>query len=241
MNEEMNTPVSPEPAGISSWVEIWINAVTKPSEQLYASMSEHSDAQSYSRAFIWVFVAGTLAAIISGLLRGILDLAGLSAATPIPGMSDFLGNGSNGGLGGLALALCTSPISGAVGVLFFAIFVGIVQWVAKMFKGVGNFSQLAYVMAAISVPFTLITSFLTPFSTVNVVMYCTTGISLLLGLYALYLQLLAVKAVNKFGWGEAAGSYFLPLVLIGCICGCVVAGMASMFGLAFGDLLNQGF
>ena len=123
----------------------------------------------------------------------------------------------------------------------FAIFVGIVQWVAKMFKGVGTFAQLAYVTAAISVPFSLVTSFLTPFSTVNIVGYCTGGISLILGLYAMYLQLLAVKAVNKFGWGEAAGSYFLPLILIVCICACVFMVLGSMFGLAFSEMLNQGF
>jgi len=239
MNEEMNAPVSPEPAGASDWFTVWINAVTKPSEQAYAAMAEHRDAQSYNRAFVWVFLAGTVAAVISGLLQGILNMAGLSSS--MPGMSDLVGGGRQGGLAGLAIAVCSAPISGAVAVLGFAIFVGVIQWVARMFKGVGTFSQMAYVAAAISVPFSFITSFLTPFSTVNVVGYCTGGISLILGLYAMYLQILAVKAVNKFGWGEAAGSYFIPLILIVCICACVVVALGSMFGLAFGDLLNQRF
>lgn len=241
MNDQMNAPTPPEPASFSSWFSIWINAVTKPSEQTYTAMSEHPDAQSYSRAFTWVFLAGTISAVISGVLRGILELAGLSTQVQIPGMSELIGSGAPpNALASLGISLCTSPISGALAVLFFAIFVGIIQWVAKMFKGVGNFSQLAYVTAAISVPFSLVSSFLTPFSTVQVVGYCTAAISLLMGLYAMYLQLLAVKAVNKFGWGEAAGSYFLPVLLIACICGCVIVGLGSMFGLAFNELLNQG-
>jgi hypothetical protein len=240
MNDQMNVPVSPDPAGFSGWFRTWINAVSKPSEQAYATMAEHPDAQSYNRAFIWVFLAGTVSAIISGLLRGILELAGFNTQIQLPALSQYLGNATpRGGLASIGIALCASPLSGVLAVLGFAIFVGVIQWVARMFKGVGNFSQLAYVTAAISVPFTLVTSFLTPFAAIKIVGLCVNSISLILGLYAIYLQLLAVKAVNKFGWGEAAGSYFIPLILIVCICGCVAVGLGSILGAGFSELLKQ--
>jgi hypothetical protein len=240
VNDQMNTPVSPASAGFSSWVTTWINAVTKPSEQSYTAMAEHPDAQTNNRAFIWVFLAGTISAVISGILRGILQLAGFSTQIAIPGLSQYMGNGAaRSPLASIGISLCASPISGAFAVLGFAIVVGIIQWVAKMFKGTGNFSQLAYVIAAISVPFTLITSFLTPFASIKFVGFCVSGISLLLGLYGIYLQLLAVKSVNRFGWGEAAGSYFIPVILIACICGCVVVGIGSALGAGFSSLLKQ--
>lgn len=239
MNEQMNAPMPPESAGFAGWFSTWMNAVSKPSEQNYAVMAEHPDAQSNSRAFTWVFLAGTFAAIISGVLSAILELAGF--APQIPGLSDLIGSAPRSALASLGIALCTSPINGAISVLFFAIFVGILQWVAKMFKGTGTFSQLAYVMAAISVPVSLVTSLLTPFSATGVIGYCFSVITLLVALYAMYLQLLAIKAVNKFGWGEAAGSYFLPLILIACICFCIAFGLASIFGVAYSELLNQGF
>lgn len=239
MNEQMNAPMPPEAAGFAGWFSTWVNAVSKPSEQNYALMAEHPDAQNNSRAFTWIFLAGTFAAIISGILSAILEFAGF--ATQIPGLSDLVGSAPRSALASLGIALCTSPISGALSALFFAIFVGIIQWVAKMFKGIGTFSQLAYVMAAISVPLSLVTSLLTPFSVIRVIGYCFSGLTLLIGLYSIYLQLLAVKAVNKFGWGEAAGTYFLPLILIACICFCIAFGLASLFGVAYSELLNQGF
>jgi hypothetical protein len=239
MNDQNTPPMSPEPAGFAGWFSIWIGAVTRPSEQYYSTLSEQPDAQTNNRAFIWVFLAGTVAAIITGILNAILELAGF--APQIPGFSELTGSAPRGSMATLGIALCTSPISGAISVLFFAIFVGIIQWVAKMFKGIGNFQQLAYVMAAISVPVSLVTSLLTPFTTIGVVGYCFIAVSLLISLYVMYLQVLAVKAVNKFGWGEAAGSYFLPLILFVCLCACLAFGIASIFGIAYSELLNQGF
>lgn len=237
MNDQMNAPISPEPAGFAGWFTIWLSSVTKPSELAYSRLAESPDAQNNTRAFTWVFLAGTISAIISGVLQALLQLAGFAPQTP--GLADVIGSAPRSAVGSLGIALCTSPIAGALSVLFFAIFVGIVQWVAKMFKGTGNFSQLAYVTAAISVPVTLVSSLFTPFSTLGVVGYCFSGVSLILGFYAMYLQLLAVKSVNKFGWGEAAGSYFLPIFLIACLCVCVVFGLTSLFAPAISDTFNQ--
>jgi len=223
MSEQMNAPMLPPPAGVSAWFSTWREAITRPSQQTFAVIAQHPDAATPNRALIWVFLAGTIAALISGLLQAILQAAGV--VPQIPGMSDLFGNASRSVAASLGIAICASPISGALAVLFFAIFVGIVQWVAKMFGGTGTFSQLAYTSAAISVPVSLVSAVLTPFSTLGTVGYCISGIVLLVGLYALALQLTAVKAVNKFGWGQAFGSYFLPLFVIGCAC------LACIFGV----------
>lgn len=227
----------PEPAGVSAWFSTWMEAITKPNEQTFAAMAERTDAQTNNRAFTWVFLAGTVAAIITGILQAILQAAGF--APQMPGLSDVIESAPRGVAASLGIALCTSPISGAIAVLFFAIFVGVVQWVAKMFGGTGNFSRLAYPMAAISVPVSIVSAVLTPFGALGAVGYCVSGLSLLLGLYAMVLQLMAVKGVNRFGWGQALGSYFLPLFLFCFLCFCIVFGLASVFGLAFSDVFNQ--
>lgn len=237
MNDQPNTPMLPQPAGISSWFSTWTEAITRPNEQTYAAMAERPEAQTNSRALTWVFLAGTVAAIISGVLSAILEAAGIS--TQMPGFSQFMDSAPRSAIASLGIALCASPLSGAIATLFFAIFVGIVQWVARMFGGTGTFSQLAYPMAAISVPVSLISSILTPFGTIGPVGYCVSGIGLLLGLYAMVLQLTAVKGVNRFGWGQALGSYFVPLLSICFLCFCIIFGLASIFGLAFSDIFNQ--
>jgi hypothetical protein len=237
MNEQPNTPMLPQPTGVSDWFSTWREAITRPNEQTYAAMAQRPEAQTNNRAFIWVFLAATAAAIISGVLSAILEAAGV--ATQMSALSDLMGSAPRGAMAALGFALCGAPISGAIATLFFAIFVGVVQWVARMFGGTGTFSQLAYPLAAISVPVTLISSLLTPFGAVGVVGYCISGISILLGLYALALQLMAVKGVNRFGWGQALGSYFIPGIVICGICFCLAFGLASMLGLASSDIFNQ--
>jgi hypothetical protein len=239
MNDQFNAPVStgPEPAGVAGWLSTWMTAVTKPSEQTYAALAERPEAQTNSRAFTWVFVAGTVSALISGVLQAILELAGFAPQTP--GFGDlFGGNAGQRGLVSLGVAICVSPIAGAIATLFFAIGVGIIQWVARRFKGTGTFSQMAYTLAAISVPFSLVSSLLTPFSAILYVNICTGLIGLILSLYTLVLEVMAVKAVNKFGWGEAIGSVILPVILFICCAVAVVAGIAAL-GMSVSDTFNS--
>ena len=235
----MNMPMTPapEPAGITGWFSTWKDAVTKPNEQTYAMLAEHPDAMSNKRAFTWIFLAGTVSALITGVLQAVLQLAGLTPQ--VPGFSELVGGVPQGSAASLGIAICASPIAGAFVVLFFAIFVGIIQWVAKMFGGTGNFSQLAYTMAAISVPFFLVSSVISPFSPINGVGFCVGGISLLLWLYTVILQVMAVKAVNKFGFWQALGSYLVPLLLSLCLIACLAIGVFLLVGGSFGDIFNE--
>jgi hypothetical protein len=229
MNDQMNAPVSPEPyrsAGISEWFSTWMTAVTKRSEQTYAAMAERPEAATTTRAFTWIFLAGTISALISGILQAVVGLAGFS--TEVPGLADLFGSAQGGVAFSLGISVCFSPIAGALGVLFFAIGVGLVQWVAKQFGGVGTFSKLAYPMAAISVPFTLVSSVLTPFSSIPYLGVCTGLIALFLGIYALVLQVTAVKGVNRLSWGQAIGSYFLPTVILLCCAVLPIGVIAAM-------------
>jgi len=239
MNEQSNAPMSSESAqsaGFAGWFSTWMTAVTKPNEQTFATLAEHPDAMSVNRAFIWIFLAGTISALMNGVFRAILELAGFSPQAP--GLADMLGGAERGIAFTLGVTICISPIAGAFSVLGFAIGVGIIQWVAGMFKGTGTYSQLAYTMAAVSVPITLLSSILTPFSSMQYVNICTGLISLIVGIYALVLEVMAVKGVNKFGWGQAAGSVFLPGLVLACCAVVVIGGMASL-GSRVNDTFNS--
>src|SRR5512134_1070244 len=90
MNDQMNTPMSPEPAGVASWADTWMDALTKPNEQTYAIMASQPDAMTNGRAFTWVFLAGTIAALITGVLQAVLQMAGLTPQ--MPGLADLVGS-----------------------------------------------------------------------------------------------------------------------------------------------------
>ena len=236
-----NAPIMETKPGPAGWLPVWIKALTKPNEQTFADISDHPDATSKT-AFIWVFIAGTLSGIFQAVLQAIYMATGTSPQITIPGLEQFTetpiaADGGNA-MVSLVTGLCLSPVAGIVSILFFALGVAIIQWIAKLFGGIGTFDKMAYALAAISVPFTLISSVLALFSAIPYVGLCTGLISLGIGIYALVLQVMAVKGVNRFGWGAAIGSVFIPGIVIFLVCFCVVFGTLLLLGPVIGDVFQ---
>jgi hypothetical protein len=213
-----------------------MDAITKPSENTFALMSEHPNARSTGRSLTWVFLAGTVSALITGVLQAILQLAGVTAQTP--GLADLFGSAERGVAFSLGVAVCSSPIAGGVAVLIFVMAFGIVQWVATMFGGSGTFSRLAYTMAAISIPLSLIASVLAPFGSIRFINIITGFLSVIIFIYSVVLELMAIKGVNKFGWLQAFGSLFLPGLALLCCMAIPAIAVLRLLGPAIGDTFS---
>jgi hypothetical protein len=237
-----NMPVMEYKPGPAGWLPVWIKAVTKPNEQTFIEITEHPDATSKT-AFIWMFVAGTFSGVIQAFLQAIYGLTGAAQPLPIPGLEEFTQTTGAGDptavLVGLAAGLCLSPVAGLVTVVLYAVVVAIMQWVAKMFGGVGTFDKLAYAIAAISVPVTLVSMLLALLAAIPYVGLCFSIVSIGVSIYALVLQIMAVKGVNRFGWGQAIGTVFLPGLAIFLVCCCVVFGASMLFGVAFNEIFQN--
>ncbi|KAA0268606.1 MAG: hypothetical protein DPW18_13435 [Chloroflexi bacterium] len=237
-----NMPVMESKPGPAGWVQAWVMAITKPNERTFIDLTEQPNANSKT-AFLWVFIAGTISALFQAVLRAIYSAMGITSQLSIPGMEQFSqfqpAGGDAGSIGAsLLTGLCVSPVAGLFAVLFFAILIAIVQWIAKLFGGVGTFEKLAYAFAAISFPFTLISSVLALFTAIPFVGFCVNLISFGLVIYALVLEVMAVKGVNRFGWGPAVGSLLIPIFVLFLVCFCVVfAGMALM-GPIIGEVFS---
>ena len=249
MNELNNTPIMPSSSGApgpAGWLSIWLKAVTKPSEQTFVDITESPNANSKT-AYIWVFIAGTISAILQAFASAIYTAAGTSSPLQqIPGLEQYIPQSTGGGGGvGAALigGLCASPVAGLLSIVFFAIFVAIIQWIAKLFGGSGTYDKLLYAFAAITVPVSVVSSLLAILSAIPFVGICTGVISFGLSIYALVLQVMAVKGVNRFGVGQAVGSVFIPGCVVFIICACVIAAgvmlLGPVIGNTFGDI-NQG-
>jgi len=234
-----NAPLMESKPGPAGWIPVWIKAVTKPSEQTFIEITESVDA-TLRTAFIWVFIAGTISGIAQALVRGIYGFTG--GGPQFPGLEQYMPSSGGGDAGSavtsLVISLCLSPLVGVLSIVFFAIGVAVTQWIAKLFGGVGTFEKLAYASAAISVPFTLVSAVLTLIGAIPFIGICGGIVSLLLSFYALYLQIMAVKAVNRFSWGAAAGSVLIPAVVIALVCGCLVAGSLMLLGPAIGNVFS---
>jgi hypothetical protein len=108
-----------------------------------------------------------------------------------------------------------------------------------VFGGVGTFDKLAYALAAISVPFSLVSMFLSPLNSIPYVNYCSNALIIGLSIYVLILQVMAVKGINRFGWGPALGSVFLPGLVIALVCGCLVIGGLMLMGPSIGNVFSD--
>ena len=233
MNQFDNTPIMPPSSGEpgpTGWVQTWIKAVTQPKEQTFIDISESPDAQTKT-AYLWVFIASMLTFLISGVVNSIVQMI-------LVGLGGQSGGGQS--IGNLLIPIvCISPIYGVIFVLFFALGTAIVQWIAKLFGGTGTYNKLVYPVAAIYVPISLVSILLIRFNTIPFVGFCLIPISIAITLYFVFLQITAVKAVNRFGWGQAAGSVLLPGAVIVFVCGCIVAVGLMLMGPMIGNVFSS--
>lgn len=224
MNEHSNAPIFDAPK--EQFYQVWMKGLTKPNEQTYAEIANSPDANP-NKAYLWVF------------LTGLISFLFVTIAVTLGGASSQYGDiGSM--LGGTAITLlCAAPIGAALGVLGFAINAAIVQWVAGLFKGTGNYSQLVYAIASFSAPISLVSGVVASLSVIPYIGMCFSVLSFAISIYTIVLMVMAVKGVNKFGWGEAIGSVLLPGLVIGILCFCIVFGSLMLLGPVIGNVFSS--
>jgi hypothetical protein len=209
--------------------QTWVRALTQPNESTYAEIASSPNAKA-TTAYLWVFLSSLVASFFSLVFQQFVIGSRLSQA----------GFGNNRGFGAIAITvICGTPIAAAIGTGIFALVVALIQWIAKMFGGRGTYDQLAYVYAAIGVPYSLISSVFILLSAIPYVGICFRLILGLAGLYILILQIMAVKAVNQFGWGPAVGSVLLPAFVLVILCVCVFGGLFILMGPAIRQVFQQ--
>ena len=232
MNEQMNAPMSSMPSDPTPFYQVWINALTKPNEQTFVEIANSAQAKA-STAYLWIFGSSLVQIFLTALVQGAM----MSSM-----MTQFGGNGNqfSGGIGSrLVGAICGGPIGAAIVTLFFAIGMYVVQWIAKMFGGRGTPDQLAYTMASIAAPYSIIAGVFALLAAIPYAGYCFGAILAIAGIYILVLQVMVVKAVNQFGWGQAIGSLFIPSLVVGVFCACLAFGLVALLGPAIRDTFNQ--
>ncbi len=216
----------------TSFFQTWINALTKPNERTYAEMAASPQAKAMT-AYLWVFIGFLVELVLVFLFQG----STMQSMMEQRGYGDQL---PGGGIGfTLISALCGGPVFAVIATIFFAIGVAIIQWVAKMFGGKGTFDQAAYCLAAIAAPYAIAAGLFSALSAIPFVGFCFRLILGLAGFYILFLQITAVKGVNQFGWGQAAGSVLLPGLVIFLVCCCLTVAISAATGAAIGNIFSS--
>jgi hypothetical protein len=215
----------PPPSGVSEWITVWREALTRPSEQTFARIAQSPNAKM-TTAFLWVFLGSLVSSLLAipaqgALMRQMIQSMGLEEqGFPAAG-------------GGIVGAICGAPVGALISVIVFAIVIGIVQLLARMFGGRGTFDQMAYAIAAIVTPFYLVSGVISLLSAIPFAGWCFGILGLLAALYVLVLEVMAVKGVNQFGWGQALASMLLPVFAIACCFGVAIVGIFQALGPDF--------
>src|ERR1051325_81976 len=69
MSEQMNAPMLPPPFGVSEWVAVWRDALTKPSDQTYARIAQSPNA-TLTTALLWGFLGALVNSLLASLVQG---------------------------------------------------------------------------------------------------------------------------------------------------------------------------
>ena len=185
--------------------ELWKNALLKPSET-------YKKKGGFSEAVKQLVIAG----LIGGFFTGLGSLIGLSAG------------GSYGSLAGLIgpLAFIGSLILTPIVAVIVVLIVSVVLYVmAMILGGKGKFESQTYYISVYYAPIIILTSI---FSLIPV----AGGIlSLLLGLYSLYLLTMAMKYTHSFTIMKAVLTWLIPcIVIVGLIVLVAGAAFLAIFG-----------
>jgi hypothetical protein len=214
MTEELAPPSMQPEVAPHSWTQAWLITLTQPNELSYTALADDPSA-SLRKGFAWVFVSGLVSTAVASLLR----MAFISS------MLSSMESSSNSTFGiGIVLLVtlvCVVPFSAALGGLFLMIYAGIQQFVANALGGEGSVTRLYYVMSAYTAPVSMAAALL---SLIPLLGSC---LSAVLGLYTLALNALALKTVNRFGWGSAVLSMIVPLIFV------VLIFVIVFFGLVY--------
>jgi Yip1-like protein len=215
----------PVPAGAPlSWSQAWLLAITRPSVATFESIARDPRATA-NRAYGWIFVSTLLTYAIVLLGQWVLS-ALRGGASPGPLAADGLVGST------LIFLVCGAPLGAVFAVVGLMISAGLSQLIAGALGGAGSYARLAYVIAAYLAPLTLISSVIGFFPLANCLLFP-------LGIYALVLNVIAVKAVNQFGWGKAVVSSAVVLVGVLIVVAVFVIVILALLGPAIGNVFSN--
>jgi len=207
MSQSVPTPVAnntPKP----SWRSVMSRALLHPGITTFQTLVQEPGATT-RRALVWYFVASALALALATPIQAAVD--NLSNPVPLSAaeLRESFGTPQSLLLGG--------ALGGLVWLFLFICAVGFTQLVADVLGGKGSFQKLAYVSSAIWAPLTL--TQLLPSIPVMLL------VTLPLVLYGVILNLIALRAVNEFGWartilaGAVVSVVNLGVTLLGVLLG----------------------
>ena len=186
-----------------TWFEVWKLVITEPKVESFETVLADPQA-SANRAYTWIFV--------TGLIGGVLNIGAQSVwGGTFSNIINTNNSNNSFNVSPICGVICV-PVWAALAVVFLIITVGIQHLVARALGGKGILDDLIYAYAAFAAPMALISSGLG-----MIPLLCC--LSIFLGIYALALNVIAVKATHELDTGRAiiAVFWWIPVGVLCCV------------------------
>jgi len=226
----MTTPSAqasaPAPGTSLPWTQVWLYALTRPSEATY-NILINDPAAKPTRGLLWVGLTSlfiSLAVLVVRVIFGpnmdqMVDLLQRNAGEAARPISILI------------VLLCGIPAGAVFAVLGTVIYTALINFTAGALGGTGNFNQLVYLFSAITAPLSLASTLLS----LVPILGC---LGIPLAIYSVYLDILAVKTVHRLDWVRSAGSVLI-LVILGVLIVAVCA--AAILIPLFTTMMSNSF
>ncbi|MDY7076637.1 MAG: Yip1 family protein [Chloroflexota bacterium] len=196
--------------------------------------AQESPRASNSNTLISIVILSVVTAIFTSL--SVLISGGFQMAMMPPEYQDMFS--SVGTMGGMfACTLCGGLLGSVVS---FYLGNGLIYLGSRIFGGDGGFGTQTYLQSLFTVPIGFVTSLLSLVTAIPVAGPCIGGLVILaLSIYAIVLNVRAVKVAHNLTTGKAVAAIFIPSIAIGVIVACLVTVALLILGPTIGNIFQE--
>ncbi|VVB57064.1 Yip1 domain protein [uncultured archaeon] len=188
--------------------QTWINVLSKPVENLKAEVQNKNGLTEGAVAYTIAALVAAALTLVTSLVSGLLSIA------------------SSGPLAALGILL--APAVFLIVLLGSFIGAGIIHLGAKIMGGKGSYSKFYYLMSTFAAPIIIANALL------GFVPCLGSVASLVLGIYEIYLTIVALRELHGFDTAKAFIAWLLPILVVGALMVVVlIAAMGSIAMLGF--------
>jgi len=219
---------------LRSSIDVWRRVIMTPSEEGYAGELEQPYA-NMTTAVIWLFAAGLIAVLVWILIFLLLDPFSQSLEIATEFWTEV-------GLSEAEVAEMVTQMEEATSItmvfMLCSFLLGIpllticwsgLLWVmAKLFDGTGSYEKQTFLISAIVTPLIILGAIFYIIPLLNFVLIIAFGI------YIVYLTLFVMRVVHGLSRGKAMTAVLTPLIALGIIACCGLAGWLMLVSVALG-------
>jgi hypothetical protein len=217
--EQFPPPASPRPFGEipGLWTKVF-----QMTEQFFAQEAVRASGSNTLISVLIMGVVSSVLATISSLIWGGTQMAFLP---PEYREAMAVGAGSN-----LVCSLCSTLIGAAIG---FYLSNGLVYLGARIFGGTGDFTTQAYLASLFAVPVGIVSGLVGLVPCVGLIAVLAVSI------YAVVLNVRAVKVTHNLTTGQAVAAVLVPALIIGVLVACLVVVGLAVLAPAIGNVFEN--